>query len=386
MSQLPTDFASAERTPQDELMCQAEYFGDTVTQHLLNAVTNIVLVVNENRQIVFANNRLLELLHLENYLSLIGLRPGELFFCENADKSLGGCGTTKWCQHCGAVKSILNALSADSFGQHVEECRIVKRQGSLLEAFDLKVCATPFDLYDKRYVIFAISDISHEKRRRALERIFFHDLLNTAGGMRNLLELLNEEAPDGLKPETELLHDSFIELVEEIRWQKELLSAEDNLLAVNPITLNTLELLQGVVRRWSKHDVAVNRHIELTPGCKELSIRTDFTLLRRILGNMIKNALEAVAPKETVTVSCQQGNETISFSVHNPGVIPEDIQLQLFQRSFSTKGAGRGLGTYSIRLLSERYLKGTVAFTSTEEEGTTFTVTLPQTLEHPEDS
>lgn len=41
--------------------------------------------------------------------------------------------------------------------------------------------------------------------------------------------------------------------------------------------------------------------------------------------------------------------------------MPRTSQLQIFQRSFSTKGKGRGLGTYSIKLLTERYLKGTAS-------------------------
>jgi sensor histidine kinase regulating citrate/malate metabolism len=57
--------------------------------------------------------------------------------------------------------------------------------------------------------------------------------------------------------------------------------------------------------------------------------------------------------------------------------MPPEIQLQVFQRSCSTKGDGRGTGTYSIRLLSS-YLLGAASFSSTPEEGTTFHVTLPQ--------
>ena len=63
--------------------------------------------------------------------------------------------------------------------------------------------------------------------------------------------------------------------------------------------------------------------------------------------------------------------------MHNPSVMPRDIQLQVFQRSFSTKGSGRGLGTYSVRLFTEKYLGGSISFRSAEGEGTTFRVTLP---------
>lgn len=38
--------------------------------------------------------------------------------------------------------------------------------------------------------------------------------------------------------------------------------------------------------------------------------------------------------------------------------LPLLVQLQIFNRSFSTKGKGRGTGTYSMKLLTKRYLKG----------------------------
>jgi signal transduction histidine kinase len=60
--------------------------------------------------------------------------------------------------------------------------------------------------------------------------------------------------------------------------------------------------------------------------------------------------------------------------------MPSSVQRQVFNRSFSTKGAGRGLGTYSVKLLTERYLKGKAGFTSSEADGTTFFVILPALL------
>ena len=53
-----------------------------------------------------------------------------------------------------------------------------------------------------------------------------------------------------------------------------------------------------------------------------------------------------------------------------------DVQLQLFQRSFSTKGESRGIGTYSIKLLIENYLKGKVSFVSNKTVGTVISIEL----------
>ena len=73
-----------------------------------------------------------------------------------------------------------------------------------------------------------------------------------------------------------------------------------------------------------------------------------------------------------------RGDEVL-FSVHNEQVMPEDVQIQIFQRSFTTKGQpGRGVGTYSMKLFGERYLGGRVSFVSRTPDGTTFTLVLPK--------
>jgi signal transduction histidine kinase len=107
---------------------------------------------------------------------------------------------------------------------------------------------------------------------------------------------------------------------------------------------------------------------------------SDPALLSRVLTNLVKNALEASAVGEIVTLTCRSWGEFVEFSVHNPSVMPPEVRRQIFQRSFSTKGAGRGLGTYSVKLLTERYLGGTVDFDSVEGEGTTFRARYPRFL------
>ena len=65
--------------------------------------------------------------------------------------------------------------------------------------------------------------------------------------------------------------------------------------------------------------------------------------------------------------------------VSNPEIMPQEVQFQIFQRSFSTKGeVGRGIGTYSMKLFGERYLGGKVDFVSYSPEGTTFRLSLPK--------
>lgn len=97
----------------------------------------------------------------------------------------------------------------------------------------------------------------------------------------------------------------------------------------------------------------------------------------RVLINMVKNAMEAVSRGEHIILKANDEKENIRFSVYNNTYIPRKIQMQIFQRSYSTKGNNRGVGTYSMKLLGENYLKGHVDFVSRKKEGTTFYIDLP---------
>jgi signal transduction histidine kinase len=71
--------------------------------------------------------------------------------------------------------------------------------------------------------------------------------------------------------------------------------------------------------------------------------------------------------------------------VHNAGFISPEVRAQMFQRSFSTKGQGRGLGMYGVRLLTGNYLGGRVECMSSRDSGTTLLVILPRYLKHRQD-
>ena len=160
------------------------------------------------------------------------------------------------------------------------------------------------------------------------------------------------------------------------------MKAENGELNLNLKTVNTRLILEELAALYTKHDIAKDKYLLIDPCTQSAEMVTDCVLLSRVLGNLVKNALEASDAGESVTLGCYVDSGKVSFRVHNPTYILPEIQLQIFQRSFSTKGTGRGLGTYSIRLLTERYLKGKVAFTSSQIEGTRFIAEYP--LAYPE--
>ena len=371
-----TQFAPAERAPEEEIQRQCYYFSNMpLLRRLLDAVPDILVMLNKERQTVFANLTLLDFLGLKDEADVAGLRPGEILNCIHAFKNEGGCGTTEFCKTCGAVNAILTSQQGR---QDIQECRISRKNGG--EALDLRVWATPLRMNSELFTLFAAVDISHEKRRRGLERIFFHDILNTAIGLRGFAELLMDTDPKELDEYIEMIYRLTERLIEEVNAQRELSAAENNELSIHPSPISSLGLLKDIVDLYAIHEVADQRHIRIDSHAEDVTFTTDKTLLGRVIGNMVKNALEASQPDENVTVGCKVLKEEVQFWVHNPNFMPRDVQLQIFQRSFSTKGAGRGLGTYSIKLLSERYLNGKVSFTTSPEQGTKFKGSYPLKL------
>lgn len=363
-----TCFAPAERSSIEEIKEQSNIIKQTFNfQEVINAIPSIVMILNSNRQLVLANDSLACFLGVENIEKLKGQRPGEILNCINSKKKVAGCGTSENCEMCGAVNSIMDGLKGVF---SVNECRVLTGDGT--DALDLKVWASPYVIGNEKFTIFAVEDISSEKRRKVLERAFFHDIINTAGSLKGIAQLL-KKSPEYFNEFKNMLFETADTLIDEINAQKQLLAAEGNELAINLHEVNSLELIKSVIELYKNHSVAENKNICILDSSDNVTFITDETLAKRIIGNMIKNALEAMREGSTVTISCKEQENSVDISVHNDSVMPREVKLQMFQRSFSTKGAGRGIGTYSMKLLLEKYLKGKISFTSEEGEGTTFT-------------
>lgn len=375
-----TYFAPAERAPKQEVINQFDQIcSSPFLIPALEAMPHVVFVLNQHRQIVFANDVFYDTCNVDDVNSVLGLRPGEAINCNHSDETPDGCGTTKSCRTCGFVIAILNSLKGKTDNR---ECRIIKKESS--QALDLNIKATPLNIDGELFAIVSAVDISHEKRRRILERVFFHDVMNIITGLKGVSELLLERIPRRLKKLKSLANSishGVLDLSENVYMQKNLSDAEKNELIVKPTKINSQKLLEEIKGLYDFHPITNNRSIEIAESTEDINFQSDINLLRRCLGNLTKNALEASGKNDIVVIGCGLEEDSISFWIHNPGVIPEHIQHQIFQRSFSTKGEGRGLGTYSIKLFIEKYLNGKASFISTMEKETTFSLSLPLSIE-----
>jgi signal transduction histidine kinase len=373
INQVQSHLASADRAHPEQILAQADIFTQiNLFPQILNAVDNGVVLLNKERQIVFMNKTFARYAGLSENEKALGLRPGEAMGCYHALESAGGCGTSDYCRACGALIAILMAQKGQTSTQ---ECRISRNKDDHFEALDLRITATPLPVNNELLTVFSVTDIADEKRRQILESIFFHDLRNTISIISSASEMISMKSDSDVF--RDMLTQATLRLLDEIEAQEQLLSAENGSLGLNVTPIITTHLLEDLVMLYEAKANAMECNIHLQPAAEMFMMKTDPAVLGRVIGNMIKNALEACKPGETVSVGCRQDKGKAQFWVHNPAYMLPHVQRQVFKRSFSTKGSKRGLGTYSMRLLSERYLGGAVSFATHKTEGTTFTLTCP---------
>ncbi len=100
-------------------------------------------------------------------------------------------------------------------------------------------------LDSRRFTLCTIEDCSQQKRLAVLTRIFFHDVLNTAGCVRGYAQLLTDSLPKDWQEteEARRLAGLVDQLIEEIESQRDLTRAESGELAIDPVPVEVRGLL-----------------------------------------------------------------------------------------------------------------------------------------------
>lgn len=107
-------------------------------------------------------------------------------------------------------------------------------------------------------------------------------------------------------------------------------------------------------------------------------IITDQSMLKRILSNLVSNAVQAMPNGGKLTLSAYEDADCCAvIEVQDSGVgIPEGVKSKLFTPLFTTKAKGQGFGLAVVKRLTEA-MGGTVTFESELGKGTKFIMRLP---------
>jgi signal transduction histidine kinase len=104
---------------------------------------------------------------------------------------------------------------------------------------------------------------------------------------------------------------------------------------------------------------------------------SDRSIIRRVLTNLIINAIQAMPNGGKLNIGSSRKDNNILIIVEDTGSgIPEGIKPKLFTPMLTTKAKGQGLGLAVVKRLVEA-LDGTISFESEEGKGTKFLIELP---------
>lgn len=153
-----------------------------------------------------------------------------------------------------------------------------------------------------------------------------------------------------------------------------------NMARMSPLRLRRIDLRQLIedsLTMLKQSPEAAEKEIKVNLT-GDLMIDSDADHITQILINLGKNALQALAPGGSYSITAHDiKNEWVSIELHDNGCgIPAEIQKKIFSPFFSTKSTGSGLGLPMVAQLSEA-LGGTIHVESSPGS-TLFTLLLPK--------
>jgi signal transduction histidine kinase/ActR/RegA family two-component response regulator len=228
-----------------------------------------------------------------------------------------------------------------------------------------------------------LSNMSHELRTPLNAIIGFSEgLLERAGRF---------PLADYQKDRIGRIRNSGEQLLTLINGVLDIAKIESGKVQLNLLTFEIDQLIdemRGIVEVLLKSKPEVQFTLEVGAGMP--AITSDYDKLRRILINLLSNAVKFTR-RGTVSLRINRVNETLVAEVADTGIgIPQQYADRVFDKFFQVPGVkadqslrGSGLGLAICRSFVQM-LGGTLSVQSLQWKGSTFTVTLPLTLQTPE--
>lgn len=239
--------------------------------------------------------------------------------------------------------------------------------------------------------VVSMLDITEQKRVDTAKSEFValatHQLRTPVAAIRFATELLTKHINDG---PSERNHNYLAKIDRNV---KRMLALINDFLNVSKLEMGTFatatetitiksfidDTLDAFTEKIADKQLAVDRQ----DNHPEQELTTDPRLLNIVANNLISNAIKYTPAGGTVTIASTVANNMMQITIQDSGIgIPSAELDQLFNKFFRASNArqqqteGTGLGLYIIQQAVEQ-LSGTIDVESKENQGTTFTVTVP---------
>lgn len=219
----------------------------------------------------------------------------------------------------------------------------------------------------------------HEQSMKQLLSGIAHEIKNPLGGIEIYTGLLEEAFSEGAYGEDSVEHRSYLEKVtRELRHLKQIVLEY----------LDYARPLRGHLEPLAVEAIFEDIHRILHPEMRQKNVQYglsgkgvalgDESKLRRVFLNLLKNSLEAVNERGTISINIESQDRVVSVEVSDDGKgIPEADLADIFNPYFTTQDKGYGLGLAIVKSIIDE-MNGTILVESEVGKGTKFTLRLPQ--------
>lgn len=249
--------------------------------------------------------------------------------------------------------------------------------------YDMRI--RPYITQDDRIggAILSFLDIDELRKYQRLANIgeaagmVGHDIRNPLQAITSDLYLINDELKGVPQGESrKAMEESLDSIGQNIVYIDKIVSdLQDYTRTIKPnIQEINLNDLANMILAKTNIPKNIQTQINVDPN---LILGADSAYLRRVLTNLIINAIQAMPNGGKLTVRATVNGGNVSIDIEDTGVgIPDRVKPNLFKPLFTTKSKGQGLGLAVVKRLVEG-LDGKVSFVSQEGNGTKFTIELP---------
>lgn len=273
----------------------------------------------------------------------------------------------------------------------IGQIRTVSARRKNGEVFPIELSVTEVEADDEVHYGAFIRDISEKIhfQEQLIERerlaaigttaaTFAHEIGNPLNGMSTNAQLLERrlaKAGDGLDAR---LASYVSNIRHEVTRLTNLLYEFRSISRRQSFALQSLDLarvIQELLAVETPHYIDRGVQVEFLVPAGLPPVRADGDKLKQVFLNLCKNAVEAMPAGGTLTLRAHAAQEQVNIEVTDTGEgIPEGVHI--FEPFVTTKAEGTGLGLSVVQQIITAH-GGTLSYTSTSGQGTTFTVVLP---------
>ncbi len=275
------------------------------------------------------------------------------------------------------VKSLL-AIPITFRGKCMGVLEVINNRSEKFTQLDLEI----LDSFASQVAIYI--ENTHRFLQSDLVTELVHELHTPLAGLNTALYLLQRPdlSVDRREKLSQMIHDEFTRLTQLTTSFLDYARMESGRAKFKFSQFDILQLLKESIDIFQMQLDGKDIKISIDLPAEALIISADKDKIKQVILNLLSNAVKYNRSEGTIQVSTNSSPVEVSFSIRDSGLgIPKESLPRLFERFYripsTEKGVkGTGLGLTICKQIVEAH-KGKIEVSSTEGNGSTFTVYLP---------